>query len=111
MVDRNVDSITASISSLNAVLKNKGVAILWGSLILMSVIVGFATGFLGLVIVLPVIGYATFHGAQEAILDPKTEAQKVKTLILKASEMLAFLIPIQLFIISLLQSRVAMFDF
>lgn len=74
MVDRNVDSITASISSLNAVLKNKGVAILWGSLILMSVIVGFATGFLGLVIVLPVIGYATFHGAQEAILDPKTEA-------------------------------------
>jgi len=68
MVDRNADAITASLTSLNAVMKNKGVLILWAFLILVLVLVGFLTFYLGLIVVLPLIGYATFHGYQDTIL-------------------------------------------
>jgi uncharacterized membrane protein len=36
-------------------------------LILFLVAIGFATAYLGLAIVLPVIGHATWHGYREAI--------------------------------------------
>ena len=68
MVDRNVDAITASLTSLKAVMDNKWVATLWAFLILVLVAVGFATFYLGLVVVLPVIGYATWHGYRDTIL-------------------------------------------
>lgn len=68
MVDRNVDAITASLTSLSAVMNNKAVATLWAALILVLVLIGFATFYLGLIVVLPVIGYATWHGYQETIL-------------------------------------------
>lgn len=70
MVDRNVDSITACLSSLNAVMSNKLVASLWAFMILGMIILGFATAFFGLILVLPLIGYASFHAAQDAIPRP-----------------------------------------
>ena len=69
MMDRNVDAISASLSSLSAVMNNMGVSALWAFLIFALVAFGFATAFVGLVVVLPVIGYATWHGYQEALLD------------------------------------------
>lgn len=69
MMDRNVDAITASISSLNAVMNNKWVASLWGLTIAVLVLFGFATAFVGLIVVLPVIGYATWHGYKDTILE------------------------------------------
>jgi uncharacterized membrane protein len=68
MVDRNVDAITAALSSLNAVMSNKWVAAFWALLILLLVVIGFATLYLGLIVVLPVIGYATWHGYRDTIL-------------------------------------------
>ncbi|MAR92752.1 MAG: DUF2189 domain-containing protein [Pseudomonadota bacterium] len=67
MVDRRVDAISASLSSLNAVLNNTGVCILWGGLIFLLVLFGFATGFLGLILVLPLIGYATWHAYEDVM--------------------------------------------
>ena len=69
MMDRNVDAISASLSSLSAVMNNMWVAALWAFLIFMLVVFGFATGFIGLIFVLPIIGYATWHGYQETLLD------------------------------------------
>ena len=71
MVDRNVDAITASLTSLSAVMNNAGVAIFWGFLIVLLVTLGFATFYLGLILVLPLIGYATFHGYQDTISRPQ----------------------------------------
>lgn len=68
MVDRNVDAITAALSSLSAVMNNMLVCTFWACLILLLVAIGFATFYLGLVIVLPVIGYATWHGYRDTIL-------------------------------------------
>lgn len=68
MVDRNVDAITAGLTSLAAVLNNTAVAVFWGFLIVMLVTLGFATCFLGLILVLPLIGYATWHGYRDTIV-------------------------------------------
>lgn len=62
MMDRNTDAIFASISSLGAVMSNVWVSILWAGLIFLLLAIGFLTLYLGLILVLPVIGYATWHG-------------------------------------------------
>lgn len=67
MVDRKSDAISAALSSLAAVMNNMWVAALWALLIFLLILVGFATAFLGLIVVLPVIGYATWHGYEDAI--------------------------------------------
>lgn len=67
MVDRKVDAISASLSSLSAVMNNMGVCSLWAFLIFSLVVFGFATAFLGLIVVLPIIGYATWHGYEDVM--------------------------------------------
>jgi len=67
IMHRNVDSITAIVTSVNAVLRNKRAMILWLSIIVLSLLVGVATGFIGLVVIVPVIGYAAWHGYLETI--------------------------------------------
>jgi uncharacterized membrane protein len=67
MLDRGTDAITSALTSANAVLENKGVMLLWGSLIVALVAIGFATAYLGLALILPVIGHATWHAYREAI--------------------------------------------
>ena len=67
MVDRKVDAISASLSSLSAVMNNMGVCTLWAFLIFALVVFGFATAFLGFIMVLPIIGYATWHGYEDVM--------------------------------------------
>ena len=67
LVDRKVDTITAVVTSVNAVLRNKRVMVIWAALIVAAVLVSFATAMLGLVIALPVIGHGTWHAYRETI--------------------------------------------
>lgn len=67
MMDRRADVITAVLTSIRAVLANKAVMLLWGALIVAAVALGFATGLLGLLVTLPLIGHATWHGYRETI--------------------------------------------
>jgi uncharacterized membrane protein len=67
IMERRVDTVTAVVTSVNAVLRNKGVMLLWAACIVAAVAVGFATLFLGLVVLLPVLGHATWHGYRETI--------------------------------------------
>lgn len=62
IMHRDVDSVTAIVTSINAVLRNKFAMMLWLALIVFGLLVGAATAFVGLVVILPVIGYATWHG-------------------------------------------------
>lgn len=68
IMDREVDAITAVLSSVNAVLKNKPAMLLWALIILGSVLLGFLTLFLAFVVTLPVIGYASWRGYRETII-------------------------------------------
>lgn len=67
ILDRQVDSVTAVVTSVNAVLRNKKPLFLWACLIGIAVALGFATGLLAFVVLLPVIGHATWHAYEETI--------------------------------------------
>ncbi|WP_022953249.1 DUF2189 domain-containing protein [Leucothrix mucor] len=67
LLDRKVDAVTVVLSSISAVLRNKVVMAAWGLVIVVSVLLGIALGFVGLAVTLPVIGHATWHAYQEVI--------------------------------------------
>lgn len=67
IMDRKTDMITAIVTSINAVLRNKKVMLLWATIIFISVMIGFATAFIGLLFLMPLIGHATWHAYQETI--------------------------------------------
>jgi uncharacterized membrane protein len=67
IMDRKVDPITAVITSVNAVLRNRRAMLVWAVIIVGAVAVGLATGFLALVVLLPLIGHATWHAYRDTI--------------------------------------------
>ena len=67
ILDRKVDAITACVTSINAVLRNKKPMLLWAGLIFVSVILGFATACIGFAVLMPLIGHATWHAYRETI--------------------------------------------
>ena len=67
IADREVDMITAVISSVNAVLRNKLPMAIWGALIAVLTAIGFATAFLGLVLIMPWLAYASWHAYRETL--------------------------------------------
>lgn len=67
IMDRKADVVTAVITSINAVLRNKSVLFLWACIIVVIVAIGFATAFIGFVILMPLVGHATWHAYQETI--------------------------------------------
>ncbi len=67
IMHRDVDTVTAIVTSINAVLRNKVAMMVWLALIILGLIIGVLTVFLGLIIVVPVIGYAVWHGYLDTI--------------------------------------------
>lgn len=67
IMDKNVDTVTAVLSSVNAVLRNKAVMLFWILIIVISLLLSFVTGLLGLAVLMPLIGHATWHAYQETI--------------------------------------------
>ncbi|MFQ5636075.1 MAG: DUF2189 domain-containing protein [Gammaproteobacteria bacterium] len=67
IMHRNVDSITAVVTSVNAVLRNKRAMFVWITLILFGLVLGIVTAFAGLVFILPLIGFAAWHGYLDTI--------------------------------------------
>jgi uncharacterized membrane protein len=67
MLDRGTDAITSALTSVNGVIKNRAVMLLWAVLIAGLVLVGFATAYIGLAVVLPLIGHATWHAYRETV--------------------------------------------
>ena len=61
MLDRDVGLTTAIATSVRAVLKNPGAMALWGLIVAAGLVLGSLPLFLGLVVVLPVLGHATWH--------------------------------------------------
>jgi len=67
LMERKVDLATAVLTSMNAVWSNKGPMLMWAMIILTAVLIGFATWFIGFLILMPLIGYATWHGYIDTI--------------------------------------------
>lgn len=61
LLDRDVDFITAMITSVRAVVASPGPLVAWALVIVMLLIVSALPAFLGLIFALPVLGHATWH--------------------------------------------------
>jgi uncharacterized membrane protein len=67
IANRDVDVITAVVSSINAVLRNRWTLFFWAVLVVFFTAVGFLTFMLGFIVIIPWLGYATWHGYREAL--------------------------------------------
>jgi len=67
LANRDIDVITAVISSINAVLRNKPAMLVWAGLISALTLLGFLTAGIGLIIIIPWLAYATWHGYRAAL--------------------------------------------
>lgn len=67
LVERRLDAVTAIATSVRAVLANFGPMLLWGALIVGLMVLGMATLFIGLIIVFPLVGHATWHAQRSLI--------------------------------------------
>ncbi len=70
IMDRQVDAISAGLTSIRACLQNPGVMLLWGALIALLVGLAMLPAFLGLLVVGPVIGHATWHAYRHTVPAP-----------------------------------------
>ncbi len=67
LLDRRADAITAVVTSVNASLRNKPAMLVWGALIVACMLVGFATFFVGFIVLMPLVGHATWHAYRATI--------------------------------------------
>ncbi len=61
MLDRRTDVFTAMGTSISLVWNNLPVMLAWGTIALVLFLIGVASGLLGLVVIFPLLGHATWH--------------------------------------------------
>ena len=67
LLDREVDFVTAMLTSMGVVRESPLVMLSWGALIGASLLLAMLPGFLGLFVMLPIFGHATWHLYRRAI--------------------------------------------
>ena len=67
IMDRQVDAVSAGLTSIRACLQNPGVMLFWGALITGIIVLAMLPAFLGLLIAGPVIGHATWHAYRHIV--------------------------------------------
>ena len=72
IMDRQVDAVSAALTSIRACLHNPGVMVLWGALITGLIGLSMLPYFIGLIVVGPVIGHATWHAYRDIVPAPAT---------------------------------------
>lgn len=61
LIDREVDMVTAMLTSLRTVRENPGPMLIWAAIIAILTAVGMAAAFVGLVFLFPLLGHASWH--------------------------------------------------
>ena len=67
MLDRNQDAITSMLASLRALMLNPLPLLVWAALIVTLTLIGFLSFHIGLVVMMPVVGHATWHAYRELV--------------------------------------------
>ena len=67
LLDREVDFVTAMLTSFALVRENPRIMLSWGALIAICLFLGMLPAFLGLLVVLPLFGHASWHLYRRAI--------------------------------------------
>ena len=71
LMQKDVDAMTAMSASVEVMMDAPGPMLLWGWLIGILTLFGFATMFVGLIVIFPLIGHATWHAYRSIIGDAK----------------------------------------
>ncbi|MBT0963632.1 DUF2189 domain-containing protein [Denitromonas iodatirespirans] len=67
MLDRNQDAISAMLASVGALARNPAAMITWAFCIVAATLIGFMTFHIGLAILMPLVGHATWHAYRDLI--------------------------------------------
>ncbi|MEJ2513600.1 MAG: DUF2189 domain-containing protein [Gammaproteobacteria bacterium] len=67
LMDRQADTVTAVVTSINATLRNKPAMVVWLATIVLLTGIGFATFFVGMAVLFPLLGHATWHAYRDVI--------------------------------------------
>lgn len=67
IVDKDSDFISAMRISFRNVKRNPGSMFVWAAIIASLTVIGVATAFVGLAIVFPILGYATWHSYRDVV--------------------------------------------
>lgn len=67
LMDRKIDIVTAMMTSIRAASVNRRAMVVWAALIVALVAFGFATLMFGLIILLPLLGHASWHAYRDMI--------------------------------------------
>lgn len=67
LVNRRCDLLTALVTSVNAVAENPLPLALWATILMLLTGLGFATLLLGMIVILPWLGHASFHAYKDLV--------------------------------------------
>jgi len=70
LLDRDVDVVTAIITSVQSVLLSPGPMISWAIIVVITIAVASVPAFAGLLVALPILGHATWHLYRRVVLPP-----------------------------------------
>lgn len=71
IMHRNVDIVTAAITSIRVVKKNPRKMLTWATMISVIILLGMATAFIGLIVAFPIVGHASWHAYRELVERPE----------------------------------------
>jgi uncharacterized membrane protein len=72
ILDRQTDAITAGLTSLRLCLTQPFVMFIWGALITVLVVIAMVPWFIGLVVIGPLVGHASWHAYRGAVAADET---------------------------------------
>jgi len=94
LMDRRADAVTAVVTSVNAVLRNKRPMLVWAAIIVAGVVVGALTAWIAFLVILPLLGHGTWHAYRATIdadewpsLAPVDWADRERAVMQKKSEL------------------------
>ena len=67
LLDRNADVATAMMTSLRTFARNAGPLLLWAALLVALTLLGFASLLFGLIVIMPILGHASWHAYRELV--------------------------------------------
>ena len=70
LLEKEIDFVSAMLLSFRTVQENLWPMLLWAAIIAVLTILAMLPAFLGLFVVLPVLGHATWHLYRRALYDP-----------------------------------------
>lgn len=77
LIDRNIGATAAALTSLRAVIRNPFTMALWGLIVAVALLIGSLPFFLGLAVVVPVLGHATWHLYRKVVVVPDLPPREV----------------------------------